>query len=247
MLAELLKELKLIVSAAELPKTVQMNDPRVQMVSCNGVMTVQDIPAPLRNHTVDHIDDFIAAANRWGTAGVVFHSPAQIVLVVNDDDRRDLVGMKLVESDCFKFLRKVGNAGIDHKQFVAHLKTILFEKAPDGLLPIVRKLEASTATKVSSEFQQGRERGTKEFQAELVGSSELPELVPVMTSVYSNAGLRIAQRIRCTLDVELPQLLFKMAPLPDALNLAVEEAQLTIHGILKEGLEEGIDVFHGAP
>lgn len=253
MLKEFLESLSKMAVQAAAPTKLDYGDPRQVLLTKNGTTTEVILPAPLRAHTVTHIDDFITAVNRWGVVeqkakGVVFHSEEQVVLVVNDDDRRDVVRMDLVESDTFTFLRGLNERGsADHKTFVRILRTILFGKVPDGLLPVVRKLEAATATKVQSEIQVGRERGTREFAAELIGTSELPEQIQVATSIYSNAGLRVAHPVRCTLDVELPSLMFRLQPLPDELEYAIEAAQQFIHEKLLGGVEDGIDVFHGSP
>lgn len=254
---ELFESLKELVSAAEKPKVTDYGDSRRVLVSANGTTEEKFVPADEREHKILQIEDFISAANRWGvqnvgdgaseSVGVIFHSPARIVLVTDDSDRRDKVTMDLVESDTFRFLRTVGERTMDHKTFVRALKTILHGKAPDGLLAIIRKIEVATGERRQAEVVQGRERGMREFQAELANASELPEFVNIVTPVYSNYGLRTAVAIHCTLEVELPALTFRLAPLPDVLNIAVEGAQADIHERLVAGVEEGIEVFHGEP
>ncbi len=205
-----------------------------------------DMPPALRSHAILGIDDFIEAVKRWGQSGVVFHSPSKIVLVVDDADRRDVVSMALVESETFQFMRTVGKAAMSHRDMVNVLKHNLRDHVIDSLLPSVRKLDVDSSTKQSAEIARGRERGTREFVADLVGANNIPETVNVTTSVYSNAGLRQSCTIKCSFDVAIPGLEFTLKPLPDELNIAVENAQTEIHQILAAALD-GIPVLFGSP
>jgi len=247
MFAELLGKLEQLISKAESPKVIPTGDHRKSVVSVNGSIQSFDVPAGIREHEITRIEDFIAAANRWGKdKGVIFHNHERIELVVDDEDRRDRVYMDLEKSQTFQFLSTLNGSSMDHKAFVSCLKTILLGKVHDGLLPLVRKLEAATGTRTMSEMQHGRERGTKEFQAELIGTSELPEIIAVLTPVYANAGLQKAQSIKCTLDVEIPSLAVRLCPLPDEITTAIQMAQANINDILSAEVD-GIQVFHGSP
>jgi len=232
--------------AAGVSVTAIPGDPRSVIVQLGSAYEYRPIPPAVRNHTILGIDDFIEAVKRWGAKGVVFHSPAKIVLVVDDADRRDVATMNLVESETFTFMRTVGRSNMDHRTMVNVLKNQLRDHVIDSLLPAVRKLDVSASNKQTAEISHGRERGTREFAADLVGASQIPEVLNVTASVYSNAGLRQSYTIKCSLDVAIPQLEFSLKPLPDELDIAVENAQSEIHQIL-EGALDGIAVLYGQP
>lgn len=204
-----------------------------------------DVPAPLRKHSIQSLPDFIAAVQHWGQKGIVFHSHKSVVLVVDDADRRDVVTMKLNESTTFSFLRKVGERPMDHRTMIDVLRNQLYGHVSEALLVSVRKIEVANSGRTASEINPGRERGTKEFLHELAGADNLPEYVDVNTPVYSDVGLRQSRMVRCSFEVRLPQMEFSLKPLPDELDIAVQEAQLQLHEALEAELD--LPIFHGEP
>lgn len=196
-----------------------------------GFPLLHPVPPPCRNHTIFDITDFIAAVNFWSDPekGVVFHNDHEIAALLDHTDRRDIVTMPLRYSEIFDFLQKIPRSVLDHKKFIRVLKHDMAGCVPEGLLPRIRKIEVASGGRQSADVQHGKDRGTREFMAELANAADIPEIVPVTTSVYANPGLRAAQTIRCSLDVDVHAMTFQFGALPDEINAAIESAQALIH------------------
>lgn len=223
-------------------------DPRQVIVSQAGKNERFLVPPPVRSHRVDMLSDFIDAANHWSAEPellVVFHNDSELVAVVDDCDRRDRVTLHLEHTDVFTTVGTLGSKTFDHKQFMRLLKHDLAGAVPDGLLPKIRKVEVASGGVQSADRQHGRERGTREFQAELANAAEIPEVVTVTCSVYRNPGLLRSIAIRCSLDVDVNALTFRLCPLPDEIRSAIDDAQFAIHEKLTAGIHGA--VYQGSP
>lgn len=251
MIAEALEALAKMATEAVKPQSVVLDkDPRRVFVNTgNKLEEVKLNPAP-RAHGVESLQDLIAAANNWGTAGVVWHNHSKVVLVVNDSERYDTVTFSLLESHAFKKLLELDRKQmrIGQRDFIQLLRHDLAGKVPDDLLPKVRKIEATSSGKGVSEIQHGRERGTREFQAEIVGATNIPEVVDASVTVYQNVPELPRFGVRLSLDITLPPQAvdFLMQPLPDELANIMRASQSELHELLTEGVG-GIPVFFGTP
>lgn len=239
---------KTAVNAAD-AKIVKVDDRRGYLVQGGTAQELSLLPSP-RTHTVGTLDDLAQAAAKWGKKGAIWHSPAGIVLVVDDDDRRDRVTLELQYHPHFETLRKLEEqASLDQRSLVRLLKHDLAGVVPDSLLPKIRGLDVSTAGKQGSDLQHGRERGTREFQAELIGAKDIPETFAARVRVYDLPGLEY-ETISLSLDITLPPALvsFIITPLPNQLHEAEHNAQRRIGAMLADLVEDdGPPIFFGTP
>jgi hypothetical protein len=225
-------------------------DERTVLVCSEGKPQERPVPPPLRYHSVLGLNDIVDAAGKWGAdKGVLWHNERDIILVVNDEDRREYVSMDLRMTEHFRTLAKLETTGksIDQRAMVNLLRHDLLGVLPETLLPIVRKLKVATGAGTESELQPGRERGTDEFKRELAGAADLPEVVNAVCSVYSAPGLQAKRTIRLSLAFDVTAMTFTLLPLPDEMNAAVQNAQLELHAQLVEALPADYPVFYGTP
>lgn len=246
MLKELLDRVWGLAQSNLLPQEVDVGDPRARHYLVGKEHVKVHRPTPVRKHTVQTLEGIFEACDRWGGEGVLWHNRQNVVLVIDDDDRRDIVVMPLVVSEVFTLINKLGDQAMDQATFVRLLKNQLNGYVPDSLRPVISKIEIASSAGQKNEINPGRERGSREFAVDVVGG-EMPEFIPATVPVYSNAGLRNNVPIRLSLDVTLPpqQVTFRVAPLPDQIEMAWQAAQAELHNLLVSRAK--IEVFEGQP
>ena len=254
MLSEAIKAFADLVAAGHKCELVEVpGDPRRVWISQGGSYTAERLMPAIREHRVASLPDILEAAAVWvgdstEGAGVMWHNEEQVVLVLDDEDRRDRVTLPLTVSGQFLTLERLHNSpALDQRAFVRLLKHDLYRVVDPALLLTVRRLEVSSGGSRSSEINPGRERGTQEFREELAGAADIPEYVDAVASVYSTLGLRVERTLCLSLDYELPAMRFQLEPLPDELTIAKQNAQLELHEALERGVPDGMPVLYGSP
>lgn len=253
MLREFLELLQTTAVEAAGPQKLAIESKRIAYFSIGGKRESIAIPPPPRTHQVQDVASFLRAASRYGPEAdtsvgpSLWHNDTSLIAILNDvEDRYDTVTLKLVQSETFQWLTKIGSVTMDQRTMVRALRTTLNGCVPESLLPAIRKLEVSTAGKTSSDMTHGRERGTKEFASELAGTAAIPEEIQVICRVYDTFDINLAVSVRCALDIQLPQMEFRLIPLPNQLTTALAETQSYIHSLLCEDWSPEL-VFFGTP
>lgn len=223
-----------------------------------------DVPPPLRKHVVHSLDDLIEYAKQVATLvdadggphPVVWHGTRQVVLVVDDGDRRDTVTFPLTHSGRLNRLSQLERekTSFDQKRFVRLLR-IELGMANDPIVAKFRKLDWKVADDSTGNVQHGKDRMGKAIQAEVQGVDELPEEISVSVPVYQEAGERQEYVVRCAVEIDPINQLFFLIPLPEEIQKAIDNAQADIErrlldGLLVEGMVESpatIPVYYGTP
>ena len=99
--------------ATEARKLDLPGDGRKVFVDQGGTLTAHDIPPACRAHKVDSVEDLIAAATRWNSKPVVWISGEAVVLLTNDDDRRDTRNIHHAE---IRVTYRLGGSGFGRRQ-----------------------------------------------------------------------------------------------------------------------------------
>jgi hypothetical protein len=239
----------------QLVRVVDHKD-QVVFVNNSGDQTVVRIPPEPRSHRVMSIGDLVAAVRRWDTGhAVVWHSNDWITAVLNDNlDRRDMVRLYLQLSDAFVRVRKLAEENFDQRNFLRLLRHDLRGMIQPGLATAIAKLEVITSGKQASDVNPGRERGTREFYADMQNSGEIPDEITLSVKIYNVPGIDSVWQIRCSLEYTLPPspVTFALRPLPDEINNALLNAQGELHellcGVLAAGDEgDKVTVLFGEP
>lgn len=256
MLQEFLQLLQRTAVDAHGPHALPVEDKRAKHFVINGERVTVPVPAPPRSHIVQSLDSFVQSAKRYGTAHAatenhstsLWHNHKSLIAVLDDvDDRYDTVTLPLVYSETYAWLMEVGKKQFDQRNFVSALKTILIGCVSESLLPAIRKVEVASASKMQSEIAHGRERGTKEFAAEMANAANIPEIVSVACRVYDAVDIAFSVNVRCSLDIKLPEMEIRFVPLPNELTKAVADTQEYIHNRLVTEWEDHESVFYGTP
>lgn len=251
MIREALENIEQLAVKATKAEVIKLDNDRSRaFVLHNGeIKTIELKPDP-RSHTVFSLADFMAAVQRWGEDGTVWHDEKKCVLVVNDSDRWDRVVFPLLHSSQFTTLCQLEETEkrFMQREFVRLLRHELAGAVPDFILPRIRKIEATSNARQSGDVQHGRERGTREFQAELSNAEDIPEKFEVVVPVYQNLPEIHPKVIRVNLEITLPPqpMDFQLLPVPDACTNAERAAQMDLHALLVADFDDN-QVFYGNP
>ena len=224
------------------PIVVANRDDLTILVSRDGLEAHEHrIPAKPARHVVYTLEDLATAAARWGgERSVVFHNEQGAVLVLDDEDRRAVVSMPLTTSMVWDRVLAAREQTFDQRQFLRLLRFDLASIVPPSLVSAIQKIEVVTSGGQRSEINPGRERGTREFAADLANSGEIPERVTCSLPVYLLPGLNQLVPITFGLEYTLPPgpVSFIFRPLPDEIERTLQQMQGVLHGLLVDAISE---------
>lgn len=242
--SELVAKAKHATVVTEIP-----TDGRTVWVEHDGKLFIQSVPPDLRDHKVDSVFDLCEAAKLWNPNPVVWIDDENIVLVVDDKDRRETVTLKLVKSFVFRKLLDLRNSSkLSQVDLIRLLRVDLRNTANVApLLMAVRKVKFRSLTEGSNIIQHGNESMGKTIENEVTGADAIAESLLVETNLYSNPG-EADEKFAINLDLEIDaaKACFYLRPMPDEIELAT---QMALAGI-RERIERdahGVPVFFGRP
>ena len=239
---------KPVRDAEALTKAVQIldtPDPRKKLLVQSGKHEEIAVPPPFREHMVGSLADLIAYAEKQPKA-VVWHYPAGVVLILDDDDRRDRVKFPLEFSDAWAKLKELdgGLTPLAQKDFVRLLRIHLGASA--ATITVFRKLNFQTQISGGGEIQKTRESLGKSIEAEVQGTSDLPEDLVVSVPIYETAGERQTYSVRLLLEYDAQAQRILVTPEPGLLAELEETHQADIRSRLEAGLIE-VPAYFGKP
>ena len=230
-----------------------VRDDRYVIVKRTGgeVSWVAGPPRP-RSIDIDSFGSFIEACKHY-SAQAVFHCAEQCIAVLDDgetSDRLDVINFTLAKSGVACVAESLNRGEtLSQREFISLLRHELYGCVPETILPAVRKMDASSHGRGVSEVQAGRERGTREFVAELANASEIPEVFPItFYCCESLTSITSVSVVHCTLSYTLPpaDVKFTVRTIPGELDRAVAKVQEELGEALRGELQ-GIPVFYGSP
>lgn len=224
-------------------------DGRKVYVDQAGKLEAIAVAPALRSHKVSALDDLIAAAKRWNAMPTLWVSDSAIVLVTDDNDRRDIVTMPLVKSAAFQRLEALEKKpDLNQLELLRTLRIDLQGTANRAdLITAIRSLKWKQSSSGHVDVQQGKESLGKLIENEVSGASEIPESVSVALAVFANPG-ESAKRypVACDLEVIPGDQMFRFRPVADELRNTMTFAQGEIVSALRAALQ-GVPVFFGTP
>lgn len=225
------------------------SDGRQAYVDQKGELSLVPVPPALRGHNVDSVDDLIAAAGRWNAKPVIWISGESVVLIADDEDRRDRVTLKLHKSSQFACL--IALAKKPELDQVAMLRTLRIDLPGTAgrteLIATIRKIKWRTSAGGESNITHGGESLGKQIEAEVTAAGNIPESLLVSCPVYRNPGEREQSfTVNCDLDILPHEQVFRLCPLPDEIERVTEAALAGIRDRI-EGELKDVAVFYGTP
>lgn len=233
-------------------------DGRTVKVANNGKIETYNVPPKPRDHHVSTLDDLLAYVTQSAIPAVtpcgpvLWHSPAGVVLVVDDADRRDRVTFPLTECSRFRTLRMLEEPRpLQQRAFIRLLKVDLGVDA--AIVNKFRRLDWKDAATLERDAQKNKDRLGRQVMQEVVAQGdELQDELIVNTPVYLDLGEREQYRVLCTIEPDFEHSALVFSPAPDELEQIVEAHQQSIRAriedfLKKAGLADRVPVYYGKP
>ncbi len=215
-------------------------------------IAIHDYKPKQRSGTLFGINDVAIAAldGKISKSPEIYHDAKQVVILIDRDDRHEVISMPLVESSRWQTIKglQLGH-GFQPNELI---KWIRF-KLPgvvgaNPLLAALRKVDFKRSSDGQRTTEHGKESLGMSIEAEVQGAQEIPTEFSAKVPVYCNPGLldatEVTVRIGVHIDVENKRI--EITPLADELNMAHDRAQLKVGDVLRAEAK-GVPVFFGSP
>lgn len=227
-----------VVKVAEHDRTAYLvHDGKAEMVA---------VPPPLRNHSLFSVDSLCEFAQT--AHGSVWHDESNVVVMLDDADRREWATLPLVKSAPFLVLENLSRSTktFTQKELVRLLRHDLRNAGVENVLAAVKRLEWKRTNDGRSSVEHGRESLGRSVEAAVNNAESIPEFLVATIPVYSTPGADGRFAVYCTLEIDLQNERFALLPDLDSLADAVHGAQESLHEHLVEILGDTL-VFYGRP
>lgn len=173
----------------------------------------------------------------------IFYNENTIVLAYDADDRRDVAVCKLVASEQWATLVRIGGKHVAQDELVRLLRIVFRGCLSDNrLLALIREIKWAIDTGGGNSVQHGRESMGKQIVATVQGVDAIPEETSITIPVFDNHTFRA--KIDVAIDINVRNQTFALIPFPQELHNAMESA---LDDILIQFSAEGLPpAFRGS-
>jgi hypothetical protein len=227
---------------------VDSPDPRCKYVVQAGTHVAVSVPPPFRQHKVYSLQDLIACyCARESSNQVLWHSAGEVVLILDDEDRRDRVTFPMPFSDAWDLLRKldVQKQPLTQRDFIRMLR--IYFGANEAVITAFRKLDWQTHIKTAGELDRGKESLGRAIESEVRGTRDLPEDLCFEVPIYDCCGERDCYSVRLLLEYDVQSQSIYAIPVSDILDEMVELHQRLVFDRLRAALGESARIYFGIP
>lgn len=208
-----------------------------------GVKLVRKPPATrsIRAGSLQDIADISKYYEGDGKKQVIYVGEKSVVLVLDEQDRRERVTFDLLANPAWLALEGLGGEGagwLSQREMIDLLRVeINGDFTPATLVATLRSLKVTKSSDGESTIKTGKESLARSTIAALSGiEGEIPEDVAVGTSVYCNVrvdGQLIPCRVALDLATDMAEGTFKLRPKAGELERCGDEAIAAIVAQLK--------------
>lgn len=219
----------------------------------DGVLTEKEVPPPKREHVVNELDSLIRLAVRAkeeSKSPVLWHCETGVILVWDDDDRREQAAWPLTRSQLWQSIGEVNGRALKQPLMIRLLRFALADaiSAPE-LLDAIRTVKFTRKSDASGEINHGRESMGRSVDLEVTGAATLPENVLLHNvSIYDELSYPLD--LRFGLEVNVSEETFELCALAGVLTAARRETQIELGRVLTEAIKAAgieVPVFFGTP
>ena len=181
----------------------------------------------------------------------MWHDDGEVILVYDDNDRRERATLDLQISKQFSTLTKLSEGhGYEQRDFVRLLRFTLGCSNPE--VEPFRTLNWRNEAAADGIAMHGKDRIGTKVNAEVAGTVDVPDEMRITIPLYTTAGERGGHHIQCGVDLDGrgDRKTISLFPLPGEMEQAMYEHQAEIHARLVDAfsiLEKQIPVYYGAP
>jgi hypothetical protein len=215
-----------------------------------GSYDVLDVAPPPRTHVIHSVDSFVAIAEDFQTRADskprIWHGKDAVVLICDDDDRRDSVRLPLPASEPLSWLwnLKRQSEPMNQGELIRVLRLKLGQ--PSDLVAKFRKLDFSAGRTGKANVEHGKESLGREIIAEVNGVDALPDVLNVSVRITDVPGANSPQTVRVGLEIDAQREEFYLSPMPGELDAAIDRMHADLHDVLSNALP-GLPVYYGSP
>jgi len=215
-----------------------------------GSYEVLDVAPPPRTHVIYSVDSFVAIAEDFQTRADskprIWHGKDAVVLVCDDNDRRDSARLALPASEPLSWLwnLKRKTEPMNQGELIRVLRLKLGQ--PSDLVAKFRKLDFSAGKTGAARVEHGKESLGREIIAQVNGVDDLPDVLDVSVRITDVPGANHPETIRVGLEIDATREEFYLSPMPGELEAAVDRMHADLHKKLIAALP-GLPVYYGAP
>lgn len=209
-------------------------------------MVAEPKPRAYKAGTLDGLVDQVKyMAGLSDKKPVVFVGGRAVRVVLDENgDRRDRVGLDMRDSEPFSALHDNVIDGVDQRGLIWLLRTIFKDALVEAdVLPVVRSLRFASNSDGHSNIKVGNESMGKSIDAQAAGADgvDIPETltfrIPIYREMRSPDGKEFTADIECALDVNLMDRTFRVKPVAGSLESAWNDANAWITNLLRCELE----------
>lgn len=245
---ETLKTLIELAQQAASVRTIGTDaDGRTVILQEQGKLRERATPAPLRSasfHDLESLQAYAAQQVEQGNQPEIWHCEEVVSLVLNNQDRREVLHFPLngsVELECLsQFAQQI--TLLPQSDFIRTLRMTL--SAPPELIAPFRRLDWSSRSTGGAKVEHGRQSLGKELEAQISGIGELPEEIRLAVPLYRDQGERQQYTIRCLIEIDPIGQRFLLRPASGELEQALQAHQGDIRDRLLAEVDK-IPVYYG--
>lgn len=253
MLAEALKYLEALMTRASATQLIRVPGRHTEAWMRTGSeVTLLQLDDPLRSHEISSFSDILDAATKFKAGECtpsIYFNETQVVVYVGEDDMREKLTCSLKYTQRFVTLINMNGAGASGSPSDI-IKLVRFQLNGigfDELAASLRKVDFTRKSTGASDVAHGRESYGRSVEAEVQGTSNIPEVVDVDVPVYENDGLRgLRAKVRCGIFIDANQGVVTLRPLADE----IRNGQMNVLADVRQMIENacpGIPCYEGTP
>ena len=218
-------------------------DGRKERFDLDGKITEYDVPPVNRKHSVYSLAELIDYVD-VAAEPVVWYARWRVVLILDDNDRRDRVTFEMNLSEQMEAMAHLANApAFSQRALLDFLRFSL--DVPAETVNLFRVLNWADNTQAASTLGRGKESVGMQLRAECSGTDELPDELTVNVPVYCEFGEREPWPVRLLIEIDTTSQTFRVRPAPGSLDAAIQRAQQSIGERLGRVLK--CPTYYGAP
>lgn len=236
--------------AAEVQVVHVAGEDKLVWLAQDGKHESHQLPPDPRRHTVEALDDLVAAAQHF-EATSIWVSETEVVAIIDRDRRRDRVTWPLVYTDQFKAVLECreGPLQLDQREIVRWLKVTMWRCVEDEtLVPAISNLEWKRREEGHGQIDGGRQSVGKSIEAEVASrTARLPDTFALSVRVHENREEEFEERIVLSLEPDVVRQVFLVQALPQEIARAIERRTKSIADRIGESVSTDLPVWFGSP
>lgn len=256
MLKEFVEALsRLSVDAARPQVSDVAREKDVLVKNPDGTVRIVEGKPPYRSHKAKDLGTIAAFASRF-SGSAIWYSRNEVVLLIDDADRRERVSISMDWSDQIKWLMDMEKSKrlVDQRKILQDLRTVLtpaaFQAAPK-FIDLFKQIKFSAGSTTNADMQRGKASVGKEVMARVSFLAELPEMVTVSVPMFHNTFANKCYDVSCAVEIWEAEEKFQMFPLPGQVEKAFAAAEGDIADsigmLVDQDADDGVKIYYGAP